>query len=454
MSAHADPPVLTVSELTGTLKRMVRGAFPGLAVQGEISNFSRPASGHWYFTLKDDAAQLRCAMFRNANRSAGFTPANGDQVTVRGNLDIYTGRGELQMIVEAMTPAGEGALLAAFEALKRKLAAEGLFDPEQRRPLPKAPRGIGLITSDTGAAVRDVLSTLARRYPLAPVWLMPVPVQGSAAAPAIVRALSTLPDRAPVDVVLLVRGGGSLEDLWAFNEEIVARAIRACAVPVVTGVGHETDTTIADFAADLRAPTPTGAAELVTPDMQVWRDRLDILHAQLQRHLGLTRDLADQRLERAARALRRCSPLNEVRLHAQRVDELGLRLRAIANRDIRDRRSAIDQRARHLMALHPRRQLIAHQQQLQQLSERLRHATRLRLQRNGDRLERMQAMLAQLGPERTLARGYAIATDASGQLIRNADSAPVGSQLKLRLASGTLSAEVIDSPLRNGVGDH
>lgn len=436
-------PVFSVSELAGTLRHMVRGAFPGVAVQGEISNFSRPASGHWYFTLKDDGAQLRCAMFRNSNRAVRFSPANGDQVILRGTPDIYTGRGDLQLIAESLEPAGEGALLAAFEALKRRLAAEGLFDAERRRPLPSPPRGIGLVTSNTGAAVRDVLSTLARRYPLAPVWLMPVPVQGAAAAPAIVAALSALPRRAPIDVLLLVRGGGSLEDLWAFNEEAVARAIRACAVPVVTGIGHETDTTIADHAADLRAPTPTGAAELATPDMQAWAQGIDALGRRLRRAHQALLLRAAQRLASTAAALRRSSPLNTLRLHQLRIDELDQRLTLALRRSLRTRHEALEQRARHLGALHPRRRIAAQRPLVDALAGRLRRAMRGRLQRDVERLQGRDALLRQLGPERTLARGYAIVTDAAGRLLTNADAAP-GTRLKLRLASGTLDAEVID----------
>ena len=241
--------VHTVSELNAILRALVEDSLPSLWIQGEISNFSKPASGHWYFTLKDDGGAIRCAMFKRANYYVRPVPRDGDAVLVRAKASVYPARGELQLIVEHLEPAGTGALLAAFEALKAKLDAEGLFSPTIKRPVPQSARRIGLITSGTGAALHDVVSALSRRWPLAQVMLYPVPVQGSEAAPAIVRALAELPQRAPVDVILLVRGGGSLEDLWSFNDERVARAIRACIVPVVSGVGHEIDFTIADFAA-------------------------------------------------------------------------------------------------------------------------------------------------------------------------------------------------------------
>ncbi|MGH8518737.1 MAG: exodeoxyribonuclease VII large subunit, partial [Panacagrimonas sp.] len=247
MNQPAPRVVHTVSELAEILRALVEDSLPRLWVEGEISNLSRPASGHWYFTLKDAQAQIRCAMFRNANYLVRPPPQNGDHVRVRAQASFYTARGDLQLVCEYMEPAGEGALLRAFEELKRRLSAEGLFDPAHKRPLPPMPRRIGVITSATGAAIQDVRAALARRFPLVQVVLWPVPVQGTAAAPAIVRALRELPRRAAIDAVLLVRGGGSLEDLWAFNEETVARAIAASKIPVISAVGHETDVTIADF---------------------------------------------------------------------------------------------------------------------------------------------------------------------------------------------------------------
>ena len=289
--------VYSVSEVAEILRGLLEDALPSIWIQGEVSNFRNP-SGHWYFTLKDEQAQLRCAMFKGQNYLVKPAPKNGDAVLLRGRLTYYGRGGDAQLVVEHLEPAGEGALLRAFEELKRKLAAEGLFDEAKKRPLPEAPRGIGIVTSSTGAALQDMLSTLRRRYPLGCVYVHAVPVQGDAACPAMVRALAELPKRAPVDVIILARGGGSLEDLWCFNHEALARAIRACAVPVVTGIGHETDFTIADFAADLRAPTPTGAAERVAPNVAEWAERVERLE------IGLAGALEELLLE-SAEALRR-----------------------------------------------------------------------------------------------------------------------------------------------------
>ena len=289
--------IYQVSELAELLRSLLEDALPALWVEGELSNFRNP-SGHWYFTLKDERAQIRCAMFKGKNYLVRPTPKDGDHVRVRGQISFYEGRGDLQLIVEHLEPAGEGALLRAFEQLKAKLAAEGLFDEKLKRPIPEVPRGIGIVTSPTAAALQDILTTLRRRFPLGSVYVYSVPVQGDGAAPAIVQALDALPRRAPVDVIVLARGGGSLEDLWCFNDESIARAIRACAVPVVTGIGHEIDFTIADFAADLRAPTPTGAAERVSPDADAWRDRIDQLGERLERaHPGRRLQQGLQRLD-------------------------------------------------------------------------------------------------------------------------------------------------------------
>ncbi|MGB7397419.1 MAG: exodeoxyribonuclease VII large subunit, partial [Candidatus Macondimonas sp.] len=299
MPATLAPPadsVYSVSRLNREARILLEGGLPLLWVMGEISNFSQPSSGHWYFTLKDAQAQVRCAMFRNRNQGLGLRPQNGMQVQVRVRVSLYEPRGEFQLIAEQMQPAGEGALRLAFEALKARLAAEGLFDASLKRPLPAYPHTIGVITSPTGAALRDILHVLNRRYPLARVVFYPVPVQGVDAAPQIVQALRLAGERAECDVLILARGGGSLEDLWAFNEEIVARAVRACPLPVVSGVGHEIDFTIADFVADLRAPTPSAAAESVVPDGSDLLRRFD----QYQQRLST---LARHRVERAGTRL-------------------------------------------------------------------------------------------------------------------------------------------------------
>ncbi len=312
--------VFSVSEVAELLRGLLEDSLPSLRVQGELSNFRNPA-GHWYFTLKDANAQLRCAMFKGQNYLVKPVPKNGDAVIARGRLTYYGRGGDAQLVVEHLEPAGEGALLRQFEELKAKLAAEGLFDAHAKRPIPEVPRGIGIITSPTGAALQDILSTLRRRFPLGQAWIWPVPVQGAAATPAIMQAIAEFPRRAPVDVIVLARGGGSIEDLWCFNHEGLARAIRACAVPVVTGIGHEIDFTIADFAADLRAPTPTSAAERVSPDAAAWLAQIERLRGRLEHaHPGRR---VQQWLQRLDELWERLAHRGPARLRA-----LGERLRA------------------------------------------------------------------------------------------------------------------------------
>jgi len=388
--------VYGVSELAGILRGVIEDALPAIWVTGEVSNYRNP-SGHWYFTLKDAQAQIRCCMFKGRNYLVRPAPKDGDHVLVRARLGFYEGRGELQLVVEHLEPAGEGALQRAFEELKARLAAEGLFDEKLKRPLPEAPRGIGIVTSPTAAALQDILTTLRRRYPLGSVYVDPVPVQGDAACPAIVQALRTLPGRAPVDVIILARGGGSLEDLWCFNHESIARAIRACAVPVVTGIGHEIDFTIADFAADLRAPTPTGAAERVSPDVAEWREHV------LELEYGL-------------------------------ADAMRVRLEAL--------RDALDGGRERLERSHPGRRLQQIHQRLDELQERLRHGLRRGLAERRARLQGLAALVQSLGPQAVLARGYAIVQAADGRIVRDAATLAAGDALDIALARGRLGAKV------------
>jgi exodeoxyribonuclease VII large subunit len=388
--------VYSVSEVADILRGLLEDSLPALRVQGEVSNFRNPA-GHWYFTLKDANAQLRCAMFKGQNYLVKPVPKSGDAVVARGRLTYYGKGGDAQLVVEHLEPAGEGALLAAFEKLKARLAAEGLFDAKLKRPIPAVPRGIGIVTSPTGAALQDILSTLRRRFPLGQVYVYGVPVQGDAACPAVVQALAEFPKRAPVDVILLARGGGSLEDLWCFNHESIARAIRACPVPVVTGIGHEIDFTIADFAADLRAPTPTGAAERVSPDVAEWQERLARRRLELD---GAMRD----RLALGAEAVR------------QRCDRL--------------------ERA------HPGRRLEQWLQRLDELQERLPLNLRRLLGDRRARLNGLAALVQSLGPGAVLARGYAIVHAADGSIVRDAATVAAGDALEISLARGRIGAQV------------
>lgn len=383
----------TVSEVAQLLSDTLRSTFPTLRVVGEISNFFQARSGHWYFRLKDDRAQMECAMFASDARAVAFAPADGDEVEITGQLDYYVPGGKLQLKCRLMQRAGEGRLLAAFEQLKKKLAAEGLFEEKDKRPLPRFPRAIGLITSSDAAALRDILTTLERRWPMPPIHLLPVLVQGEQAAPQITAALKQLPERVPeVDVIILARGGGSIEDLWAFNEESVARAIRACVVPVITGVGHETDTTIADFAADLRAPTPTGAAERVAPDQESVGQRVMQLRDRLQRAEATVQQAREQQLDALQRRLQRVSPAQRIETLAQRCDELQLRLSGLARRAL-----APDG---------PRWQAVA------QLRLRLRRAAHAELERQRQRLHTQRSLLRAQHPRRR------IESDAPAQLRR------------------------------------
>jgi len=424
--------IYAVSELNELLRALVEDALPGVWVQGEISNLAKPASGHWYFTLKDERASLRCAMFRNANYLIRPAPRDGDAVLVRGRPSIYPARGELQLIVDHLEPAGTGALLRAFEELKTRLAAEGLFDAALKRPIPELPRHIGLITSGTGAAVHDVLTALERRWPLAQVSLFPVPVQGAEAPPAIVAALAALPRLAPVDVILLVRGGGSIEDLWAFNDERVARAIRACTVPVVSGVGHEIDTTIADYVADLRAPTPTAAAELVTPDIQEWAEHLDSQEQRLLRAWSATSEQARQALLRLAQRLRTQAPERRLQDRAQRLDELDQRLRAGLERGLKQRRLMLGAQGARLRSLRPEPVLRAARNALEERGQRLQRAARAALETPLRRLTQAESLLLSLAPQRVLQRGYAIARAADGSLLTRADQVPARAGFELQ----------------------
>jgi len=430
--------VYAVSELTEILRALVEDALPSVWVEGEISNLSKPSSGHWYFTLKDGRAQMRCVMFRNRNFLVRPLPRDGDQVRVRAQPSVYTARGDLQLICEAMEPAGQGALLLAYEKLKARLQAEGLFDAGIKRPIPPVPRAIGLITSATGAAVQDVLTALARRFPLTTVYLHPVPVQGAEAAPAIVKALQKLPALAPVDVVLLVRGGGSLEDLWAFNEEAVARAIRACAKPVICGVGHEVDFTIADFAADLRAPTPTAAAELASPNVADWEQRLDVAERRIELSLGQQQNARRDRLRQLEHRLRQLHPGRRLQERAQRLDELELRLSQRQRQLVASLHERLRGHRARLAALRLDAHLLRLEDRRHGLELRLHQSIRGALQAPSERLASLDALLSSLNPQAVLGRGYAIARDRNGDILRSPDGVKLNDEVELQLAEGSV----------------
>jgi len=435
--------VYSVSRLNQEVRLLLEGTYPLLWIEGEISNFARPASGHCYFTLKDAAAQVRCAMFRQKAMNVRFTPKNGDQVLVRAQLSLYPARGDYQLIVEHMEEAGDGALRRAFELLKAKLQREGLFDAERKRPLPPLPRRLGVITSPTGAAIRDVLTVLRRRFPALPVLIYPVPVQGADAGQKIAEAIRLANARREVDCLLLTRGGGSLEDLWAFNEEVVARAIAASELPIVSAVGHEIDFTIADFVADRRAATPSAAAELLSPDGGAWLEQLGVLEQRLLR-------LTQQRLQRMneqvgwlRRHLEQHHPRRRLQDTGQRLDELEQRLRGAMQRRLRE----LAQRRQHLLdRLHgcgPQNALRLGQRRCAELDSRLRLAMEHRLKESQAALAAAARQLDAVSPLATLGRGFSvIRRESDGAIVRHADSVAVGERVVATLAHGTLHCRV------------
>jgi exodeoxyribonuclease VII large subunit len=433
--------VYSVSRLNHEARDLLEGSFPLLWVEGEISNLSRPASGHLYFSLKDPQAQVRCALFRGSQRGMSAAPRDGMQVLIRARVTLYEGRGDFQLIVETLEEAGEGALRRAFELLKNRLAREGLFDSARKKPLPRLPRRIGIITSPSGAVLHDILTTLKRRFPAIPVLLHPVPVQGEGAAEKIAAMIDLASRRQDCDALILARGGGSLEDLWAFNEEIVARAIHACAIPLVCGVGHETDFTIADLVADARAPTPTAAAEMLSPNQSDWLAALEQRERRLQRLLH----------DRLLAAQQHVDFLSSRLVHPrERLARLHERLAALA-RHLGLAEQRVRERATHrVFALHarllqhsPRARLREAQLRTLHLRANLAHAGHDILGRAHERLARAMQTLDTLSPLKTLARGYAILENAAtGVVLRRAHEVKPGDMLHARLGQGALDCRV------------
>lgn len=434
------PPVISVSELNRRTREIVEGGLPLMWVSGEISNFTRAASGHCYFSLKDERAQVRCVLFRHKAARLEFAPENGAQVEVCALPTIYEARGEFQLGVETMRRAGLGALYEAFERLRRKLAAEGLFDEERKRELPDFPGAVGIVTSPAAAALRDVLTTLRRRMPSIPVVLYPAPVQGEGAGEKLAEAVRAASSRAEVDVLIVCRGGGSMEDLWEFNSEALVRAVAQCSMPVVCGVGHETDYSLIDFVADVRAPTPTAAAAMATPDREELlaqlSDTADVLalaarrliEGQMQRvdYLGKRLVHPGQRIETR---LDQLSYLAARLLHAQRSQQRSLTLRVDALRSgLRSRRP----------------DLARWQARCEDLVLRLRNGARSGLDNRRRMLEALTANLAHLNPEAVLSRGYSIVTREDGLIVRESSELDIGSKVDIRLARGRAGARVED----------
>lgn len=392
--------ILTVSQLTGYLRQVIEGdeILQDLWVEGEISNFARPSSGHLYFTLKDSQSAIRCVMWRSMTLRLDFEPREGLAVEAHGSMGVYETGGQVQLYVDTIRPAGEGQLFQEFSRLKDKLEAEGLFDIEVKRPIPPMPKVIGIVTSHTGAALQDMLNTLRRRYPVVEVVLSPTPVQGADAPPAIVAALERLNRQAHPDVILIGRGGGSIEDLWAFNDEAVARAVRASAAPIISGVGHETDFTLTDFAADLRAPTPTAAAEIATP--------------QKSELLGMVAELAIR--------------------HTTRLKAL-----------LADLRWEFGQVKNALDRLSPRHDINAYRQRLDEIVFRLDRSMQVKLEKKRMQLASLQQSLRGLSPHAVLNRGYAIVTrEKDGLLVKRADQVQPDDEIHIQVSQGGMDARI------------
>jgi len=431
--------VFSVRELTRTVRQLLEGGLPLLWVRGEISNFTGAASGHWYLTLKDEQAQVRCAMFRNKNQFVDWQPRNGAQVEVLALATLYEPRGDFQLTIEQMRPAGLGALFEAFERLKRKLENEGLFDTALKRPLPVFPRRIGVVTSPQAAALRDVLTTLRRRMPGIPVLLYPVPVQGEGAAAKIAQAIETASARAECDVLIVCRGGGSIEDLWAFNEEVVARAVAGCSLPVVSGVGHETDFTICDFVADLRAATPTAAAQAVAPDRSALLQSLAQHEQRLARAWqGGVQQMA-QRLDFLQRRL--VHPAARAQQQRQHLDHLQQRLATAFAYGWQRREWRWRTTSQRLLTATP--EIDEARRAQSHLARRLQQVAVTLLQRRRERLETLAQHLAYLDPQHVLARGYSLVQDGQGRVVTDSAVLAAGDGLRVTFARGAAQVEVV-----------
>jgi exodeoxyribonuclease VII large subunit len=441
-AARPERDVYSVSRLNREVRVLLERGFGSLWLEGEISNFSRPSSGHWYFSLKDAAAQVRCAMFRQRNMLCSFTARDGQKVLVRARVGLYEPRGEYQLIVDHMEDAGLGALKRQFEELSARLSAEGLFAPERKRPLPALPKRIGVITSPTGAAIRDILHVLARRFPAVAVLIYPVAVQGAQAAGEILAALRLAGRRAECDVLILARGGGSLEDLWAFNDEELARAIVASPIPVISGIGHEIDFTIADFAADVRAPTPSAAAELVVPDAGEWLAAFVRLGAQLRR--GMQRRLEErrERLEWLTGRAALVSPAARLIQQTLRLDEFEQRMCRALQHLLKTRVAELSERESRLWKASPLARVRDAAARHAALLLRLRAAGLEYVRRARERLLPLVRTLNAVSPLATLERGYAIVSAENGAILRNAADAAPGMVIEARLAKGVIRAKV------------
>lgn len=440
--------VLSISQLNQQSRNILEGALSNVWVEGEISNLARPASGHLYLSLKDDQAQIRAAMFRGQNRALKFTPQNGQQVQVRGKVSLYAPRGDYQLIIDHMEEAGEGALRREFELLKKRLAQKGLFEQERKRLLPAMPQHIAVITSPTGAAIRDILSVLKRRFPATQVTLIPVAVQGENAKIEIVQAITkasnfnqrTQATAPPIELIILGRGGGSLEDLWAFNEEIVAQAIYSSTLPIISAVGHEIDFTIADFVADVRAPTPSAAAEMVSPDQQELQQNFTAYEQHLAKVMQKSLTQQQQKLTWLQKRLKH--PGQQLREFQQRLDELESRLRNATQVLIELKQTQLQAGHTNLLRVTPSHTIAQLSTQQQNLKHRLVLALQNTQQQTQQHLNQLAQRMHAVSPLATLARGYAIVSDGQQNIVRSADQLEAGQLIETQLHQGYVTSEV------------
>ena len=435
--------IITVTELNRATSQLLAEHFFSVLVEGELSNLAQPTSGHIYFTLKDANAQVRCAMFRTQQRRLGFKPENGKQVVVKAQVSLYESRGDYQLIVERIEEAGDGALRRAFDVLKLKLSEQGLFDVAYKQSLPALPNAIGVITSPSGAAIRDIVTVLRRRFAAIPVIIYPVAVQGDNAKHEIARAIATANRLKQCDVIILGRGGGSLEDLWAFNEELVARAIYASEIPIISAVGHETDVTIADFVADLRAATPSAAAEHASPDQQHWLSRFQSLESRLQQHLQRKLNQKQQTLDWLGQRLQQQHPGQRLARNRHRSDELEARLKQAMLSRLRQNASILEAKSAKLWQYNLALTIGSHQQRQDYLRQRLFAATAHKLEQFKQRLLNSSQTLHAVSPLATLGRGYALVIKPdSGAVIRSSEQLKPGDTVQTRLAHGSFTSEI------------
>ncbi len=435
------PHVFSVASLNAEVRQVLEQGFGSIWLVGEISNFAAPGSGHWYFTLKDERAQIKAAMFRNANQRVKIRPQHGMQVLVRAKLTVYEPRGDYQLIIEHMEDAGAGLLQQRYEQLKQKLQQAGLFDPALKQPLPESIRKVGVITSPTGAAVRDILAVLKRRDPAIEVIIYPSSVQGQSATAELLNMLERAITRNEVDVLILARGGGSLEDLWCFNDEQLAYALHSCPLPTISAVGHETDFTICDYVADVRAPTPSAAAELISRDQRENLQRIQHLQHRLNQLWVRQQRQLQQRLGYIQARLQQQDPQRQLQQNGQRLDELQLRIEGAMKRILDQRNRLQAHQQQRLLTIHPQRRLPVARQQLNQVRQRLQQAIINLVKEQRQRYRATSQELHLVSPLQTIERGYAVVRTDDGKVIRDPAELSSGQEFSVRVAKGEFAAK-------------